>query len=69
MGDRPIAFGNFDIGGEGAVLGCWHSNFGDSEDQSGVWKIEKEWAEYNNRGSVDEVSNFIVEVLKTYGGL
>ena len=73
MGDRPIAFGNFDIGGEGAShwAAVGHSNFGDlMKIKVEFGKFEKEWAEYfNNRGSVDDVSNFIVEVLKTYGGL
>ena len=73
MGDRPIAFGNFDIGGEGAShwAAVGHSNFGDLMNiKVAFGKFEKEWTEYfNNRGPVDDVSNFIVEVLKTYGGL
>mgnify|MGYP000195883385 FL=1 len=33
-------------------------------------KFEKQWDEYfRARGPVNDVSNFIVEVLKTYGGI
>ena len=73
MGDRPIVLGNFDIGGEGAShwVAVGHSNFGDlMKIKVEFGKFEKQWDEYfRARGPVNDVSNFIVEVLKTYGGI
>ena len=73
MGDRPIVMGNFDIGGEGAThwVAVGHSNFGDlMKIKVEFGKFEKEWEEnFRNRGPVIAVSNFIVEVLRTYGGI
>ena len=73
MGDRPIVLGNFDIGGEGAThwVAVGHLNFGDlMKIKVEFGKFEKEWDEnFRTRGPLVTVSNFIVEVLKTYGGI
>ena len=73
LGDRPVAFGSFDIGGNGAShwVAVGSKGFEDlMKFKVETRKMEKEWSEYYKmRGPVVNISNFVIEVLKTYGGL
>ena len=73
LGDRPVAFGSFEIGGNGAShwVAVGSKGFEDlMKFKVESRKMEKEWSEYYKmRGSVVNISNFVIEVLRTYGGL
>tara|TARA_B100001057_G_C22794576_1_gene929060 strand:- start:950 stop:1693 length:744 start_codon:yes stop_codon:yes gene_type:complete len=75
IGERPIAFGTYDIGSpNGAthwvVIGS--SNFSDLIDQKQQWddNLSKEAAEWaQNNGGVEIKSNFTIRVLAAFGSL
>ena len=73
MGDRPVAFGSFDIGSpNGATHFVAVGYKGVSDNIVMKSKIEqalaKEWKEYyKNRGNVTNMGNFDLRILKTYG--
>ena len=73
LDNRPVAFGNFDIGGEGAThwVAVGSKSLNDlMKLKVEMEKMEKEWDEYyKSRGGVDPKSNFVIQVLKTYGGI
>ena len=73
LDNRPVAFGNFDIGGEGAShwVAVGSKSLNDlMKLKVEMEKMEKEWEEYyKSRGTVDHNSNFVIQVLKTYGGI
>ena len=68
-----MAFGSFDIGGNGAShwVAVGSKGFEDlMKVKVETQKMEKQWSEYYKmRGSVVNISNFVIEVLKTYGSL
>ncbi|OUU46994.1 MAG: hypothetical protein CBC28_08245 [Flavobacteriaceae bacterium TMED68] len=75
IGDRPVAFGTYDIGSPNeathwVVIGS--SGFSDLIDQKQKWednfsKEAEEWAKTN--GGVEFKSNFSVQVLAAFGSL
>ena len=75
IGDRPVAFGTYDIGSPNeathwVVIGS--SGFSDLIDQKQKWednfsKEAEEWAKTN--GGVEFKSNFTVQVLAAFGSL
>ncbi|MGB2404623.1 MAG: hypothetical protein ACPIA1_04720 [Flavobacteriaceae bacterium] len=73
MGERPVAFGTYDIGGNGAshwvVVGSldWEDAM---QQKVAIEKKQEEWAAYfKNRGPVEDKGNFSINVIKSYGSL
>lgn len=70
-GDRPIAFGSYDIGG-GQNISHWvavgSSDFSDRISQMALnEQYEKEWAEWSeNNGGVSIPSNYTIQVLAAF---
>ena len=71
--DRPIAFGTYDIGGNGSShwVAIGSSNFNDLMDQKVIGeKNVKAWAEWNKtNGGLESNKNFTIEVLAAFGSL
>ena len=69
-GDRPVAFGTYDIGG--GTITHWvavgSKNFEDLMSQKVANdKYMKEWAEWNkNNGGAESLSNYTIHVLASY---
>ena len=73
-GDRPVAFGSFDIGGGGAShwIAIGSSDFDDLMDQKvkAEKNNSKEWAEWwKTNGGFENKGNFVIRVLATFGSL
>ena len=70
---RPMALGNYDVGGAGAShwVAIGHKNFGDLLEQKVKYEeVPKVLQEFlSNRGKVDDVRNFTVNIIKWYGEL
>ena len=69
---RPVAFGTYDIGSpSGAThwVAVGYENVGDNlKMKTTLEKMTDEWAEYyNSRGAVENIGNFDLRILKTYG--
>ena len=70
-GDRPIAFGSYDIGG-GQNISHWvavgSSDFSDRISQMDLnEQYQKEWAEWaENNGGVSIPSNYTIQVLAAF---
>ena len=70
-GDRPVAFGSYDIGG-GQNISHWvavgSSDFSDRISQMALnEQYEKEWAEWSeNNGGVLIPSNYTIQVLAAF---
>ena len=73
-GDRPVAFGTFDVGGGGAShwVAIGSSDFDDLMDQKvkAEKNNSKEWAEWwKTNGGFENKGNFVIRVLATFGSL
>jgi len=70
---RPMALGNYDIGGAGAThwVAIGHNNFGDLLEQKVKYEeVPKVLQEFlSNRGPVEPIRNFTVNIIKWYGEL
>lgn len=70
---RPMAMGNYDIGGNGAThwVAIGHNNLGDLFEQKvkyeSVPKVLQEFV--SNRGVVNPTRNFTINIIKWYGSL